>query len=70
VREVVFKSTAEAEKYENTVLCPKCRDDCKRLMSAGHFRVTGFNAKNGYNLPKYSDLIHPDGRAKEQWGKK
>ena len=37
--------------------CTKCGGVCGRVMSAPDFRVTGFSSKNGYNLPKYEDVI-------------
>jgi hypothetical protein len=39
------------------------------MVSTPNFKVTGFNAKNGYNLPNYDDIIDADGHAKKEWGK-
>jgi putative FmdB family regulatory protein len=52
------------------VLCFLCKQISIKIVSAPHFRVTGFNAQNGYNLPNYNDVIDADGHAKEKWGKK
>lgn len=55
----------ELARVEDTKLvCKKCLGTGYRLPSAPNFRITGFNAKNGYNLPKESDLLNPDGTNK------
>lgn len=50
--------------------CTECAGVCSRVMTSANFRITGFNAKNGYNLPSYEDVMNPDGTAKSEWGKK
>ena len=67
-RDVLFTSIGEAERAIN-MPCEKCGAFIVRKMSAPNFRVTGFNAKNGYNLPNYNDVIDADGHAKPEWGK-
>jgi len=42
----------------------------RRVMSTPNFRVTGFNEKNGYNLPKKSDVLNSDGTATKAFGGK
>lgn len=82
VHDMLFKNLSEAEKYDDidfdyvsvptkvhAILCNECGKVCRRIMSAPNFRVTGFNAKNGYNLPNYNDVIDADGHAKKEWGK-
>jgi len=39
---------ANVEKIE----CPKCGASAKRIISAPHFHIHGFNADNGYSNKK------------------
>lgn len=68
-KDVLFTSVSEAERALN-IPCGRCGAFTKRNMSAPNFKVVGFNAKNGYNLPNYDDVVNADGYAKERWGKK
>jgi hypothetical protein len=75
IDERIVKSNFEVDLIFNKekmtyCLCSQCKQVSVKIMSAPHFRVTGFNAKNGYNLPNYNDVIDADGHAKERWGKK
>ena len=54
---------------ESYCRCSKCKQISVKQMSAPKFRVTGFNAANGYNLPLYSDVIDKDGKAKPKWSR-
>jgi len=45
--------------------CPKCGAFVERNFPAPNFRVTGFNSINGYNLPKYEDLLDENGYQKK-----
>jgi len=51
------------------MLCNECKHISKRIISVSHFRVTGFNSKNGYNLPLYGDVIDQNGFTKKEWKK-
>lgn len=54
----------------NYIDCPRCGHFAVRQMSPVNFRVKGFNAKNGYNVPSYSDVIDPaSGYAKKKWSR-
>lgn len=51
----------------NTVasVCPFCQQGVAvKKFPAPNFRVKGFNAKNGYNLPNYDDLLDENGYSK------
>jgi putative FmdB family regulatory protein len=52
------------------ILCKYCGNMAKKIISTPHFRVTGFNAKNGYSMPTYDEVIDKNGYAKKKWGKK
>lgn len=67
-QEVIFTSIEQAEKSVNPP-CEKCGAFTECMVSAANFKVAGFNAKNGYNLPNYSDVIDEDGHAKKEWGR-
>lgn len=75
-----FECTECNEIYESledmnthVIACPN--PDCKvglafRIMSCCNFRVTGYNAKNGYTgAPSYNEVIDENGYAKKRWGK-
>lgn len=68
VQERLFTSVSEAERAIN-IPCSWCGAFTKRNMSAANFKVAGYSAKNGYNLPDYDDVIDADGYAKKEWGK-
>jgi len=46
VTEAIVKSEIEEIK------CPKCGDKAEKIISAPHFYIHGFNAKNGYSYKK------------------
>jgi len=58
------------EKEIAITKCSICGNSAKKIMSCGQFFVHGYNAKNGYNLPDYDDLIDSHGNSKKVWGKK
>jgi putative FmdB family regulatory protein len=64
IQEVLYK------KEFKRIRCDNCGGSAKKIMSSGTFFVNGYNAKNGYNLPNYSDLIDENGNSKTKWGKK
>ena len=66
----IFSTTIKSGQKINNLPCVKCDGVLRRIISLSKFRVTGFSAKNGYNLPNYDDVINADGHAKERWGKK
>ena len=66
VQELITKSACNTRAY---MMCEECGGACSKVPSAANFRVTGFNAKNGYNLPNYDDVIDSYGKAKKEWGK-
>jgi putative FmdB family regulatory protein len=58
-------TTESIEKVDVTeIKCPRCGHFAVRQMSAPNFRVKGFNAHNGYNLPRYEDVVDEHGYAK------
>jgi len=62
-------STSEAKEI-GYMKCDKCGMVAKKIISMPHFRVTGFNAKNGYcSIPTYDEVIDENGYAKKRWGK-
>ena len=67
IEEKIF--TFREAEVRQTVLCSECGYECGRIMSAPNFKVVGFNAKNGYNLPNYDDVVDTHGYAKPEWGK-
>ena len=69
IEERLYISINEAKKLEQYVECGKCGNSMYRILSASNFKVVGFSAKNGYNLPNYNDVINADGHNKPEWGR-
>lgn len=69
MEERLFTSVAEGEELSPHIMCRECSSACKKVLSRTEFKVTGFNAKNGYNLPNYNDVVDEHGYAKPEWGK-
>lgn len=69
VEEFLAKSHAEGMLVAY-MQCTKCAGLCSKIPTTVHFRVTGFNAKNGYtSIPTYNEVIDENGHAKKKWGK-
>lgn len=68
VEDKLYTSVQKAENIAIS-LCSSCGGVTKKIISSPNFRVVGFNAKNGYNLPNYDDVVDADGYKKERWGK-
>ncbi len=68
VFERLVTTTREIKNAEQAI-CENCMRMVDKIMSPTKFRVTGFSAANGYNLPNYNDVIDADGYAKKRWGK-
>lgn len=52
-----------------SIQCPKCGSYAHKQLSTVNFRITGFSARNGYNVPSQSDVLNPDGTAKPKWSR-
>lgn len=45
ISEVLVKNS---EMDKQTVQCPECGQDAKKVLSVGYFKINGFNEGNGY----------------------